>query len=290
MFICSYCGKKVKTQKGLQQHHNQSLRCQRLMQAGSTLLTGSLPISGAAVNQEPPHLTRKRLAGADMVAGAPENVETREDPRPVPEVLMADENRSHSQSPVMFMQDDNDSPQQPRDDSTGTSSSLSGSDSMATRQYEAPQNSQVSTEALVQFLQHRDHMAKEYFPFTKHEITAIKLMDILRNKRATLDTCEAVMDWHLKESGTIMSHMGVGDYPHYVSRKKLMKKLMGRYLGKDVKELFHSKRTKLPVSGTNVDIIYHDARDCVVSLLTDPRFTDDDYQHFGNDPLAPPTR
>ncbi len=67
-----------------------------------------------------------------------------------------------------------------------------------------------------------------------------------------------------------------------------MKKLMGRYLGKDVKELFHSKRTKLPVSGTNVDIIYHDARDCVVSLLTDPRFTDDDFQHFGNDPLAPP--
>ena len=44
----------------------------------------------------------------------------------------------------------------------------------------------------------------------------------------------------------------------------------------------------MPSSRAKVDIVCHDARDMVVSLLTDPRITDDDYLFFDNNPLAPP--
>ena len=52
--------------------------------------------------------------------------------------------------------------------------------------------------------------------------------------------------------------------------------------------LYYKKSTILPVTKSKVNIIYHDAQDLVVRLLTDPRFTDDDFAHYNNDPLAAP--
>ena len=49
-----------------------------------------------------------------------------------------------------------------------------------------------------------------------------------------------------------------------------------------------TKRVILSNSKTKVDVEWHHARDCVQSLLTDPRFTDEDYLFFDDDPFAPP--
>jgi hypothetical protein len=48
------------------------------------------------------------------------------------------------------------------------------------------------------------------------------------------------------------------------------------------------KKVRLPSSKAVVTIPVREAADCIVSLLTDPRFQDTDYLFFQDDPLAPP--
>ena len=48
------------------------------------------------------------------------------------------------------------------------------------------------------------------------------------------------------------------------------------------------KRVRLPHSKAVVSIPCRDAKECIVSLLTDPRVQDSDFLFFDDDPLAPP--
>jgi hypothetical protein len=123
--------------------------------------------------------------------------------------------------------------------------------------------------------QARDHSCK----LSYYEKESIKLMHLLRRKGASLDTYDAVMKWHLETSGNRNPQA-------FISRHTIMKMLGERY---NIPRTYLKERTiVLPSSGAKVNLIYHDARDIVVSLLTDPRFSDDDFLHFNNDPLAPP--
>ena len=49
-----------------------------------------------------------------------------------------------------------------------------------------------------------------------------------------------------------------------------------------------AEKTKLPCSGTKVEVPIHDSEAMVRDLLTDPRVTDDDYLWFNDNPKAPP--
>ena len=140
--------------------------------------------------------------------------------------------------------------------------------------------------ALDQFQEYCLLAEDEFLPLTRHEITAIKLMDILRKKRATLDTYDAVMEWHFRQSGVLSDHESLADTRRYLSRKVMMKRLAHRY--NMANKFARTKEVILTSSKAKVAVEWHDARDCVVSLLTDPRFTDDDFVFFNNDPLAPP--
>ena len=128
---------------------------------------------------------------------------------------------------------------------------------------------------------------QKHMPFTKNEKRIIALMLMLRKKGAPLDAVDEVMNWHLKETGAMKDWMRPSDCHDYVSRKVMLKKLKVR-CGL-TEQVFMKTRIKLPSAGANVDIIHFDARDRVVQLLTDPRFDDDDFLHFKNDPLAHPT-
>ena len=124
----------------------------------------------------------------------------------------------------------------------------------------------------------RDHMVE----FSDDERAAITLMDIVQKKKATLDTYTEVMEWHIE------STKDDGRYKQFISRQVLMRMLAERYnMPANMEDVVKKKHVVLPSSGARVQIIYQEARDQVVSLLTDPRFGDDDYLHFGNDPLAP---
>jgi hypothetical protein len=123
--------------------------------------------------------------------------------------------------------------------------------------------------------QARDHSR----PLTYYEEQSVKLMHLLRRKGASLDTYDDVMKWHLESSGNKNPQA-------FISRHNMMKMLGERY---NIPRTYLKERTiVLPSSGAKVNLVYHDARDIVVSLLTDPRFSDDDFLHFNNDPLAPP--
>ena len=148
-------------------------------------------------------------------------------------------------------------------------------------------------EALAQFKKYVREVRDTMLPFDRNERASIELMYTLMKKKATLDTYPELMKWHIKNYPEEVPK------PAMISREKIIKKLAKRYnmptktvkkYGKDRQEpeLLKKKTIILPSSGAKVNIIHHDARDQVVSLLTDPRFSDDDFLHFDDDPLAPP--
>jgi hypothetical protein len=98
-------------------------------------------------------------------------------------------------------------------------------------QYIAPDDTEVCTEALAKFLKYLEWMEREYLPFDKHEEASIRLIDLLRRKRSTLDTYPEVMEWHLRQNGDILPGMNPGDYIHYHTREAIIKKLNIRYNG-----------------------------------------------------------
>ena len=125
-----------------------------------------------------------------------------------------------------------------------------------------------------------------FLPLSKEEITSIRLMDILRQKKAPLNAHQEVLEWHLKDKGWIREHESLKDAPEYKTRSTLMKKLIPRY---NLEAMMPKiKRVRLPSSKAVVKIPYRDAKDCIVSLLTDPRFDPKDYLFTNKNPFAPP--
>ena len=129
--------------------------------------------------------------------------------------------------------------------------------------------------------QHGDN----FLSLTKEDATSIKLMHVLKRK-APLNAYASVMEWHLKETGKLRDHETLGEADGYYHRATLMKKLLPRY--NLLQMVPTEKKVRLPSSRAVVSIPVRNAADCIVSLLTDPRFEDSDYLFFGDDPFAPP--
>jgi glycine betaine/choline ABC-type transport system substrate-binding protein len=84
-------------------------------------------------------------------------------------------------------------------------------------------------------------------------------MHVLIRKKATLDTYEQVMRWHLEETGDLGRYEPLGRSKHFISREKLMQKLRKRY-NMD-KKYAKPHVTLLPHSNTKVTIWKKLARD-----------------------------
>jgi len=145
-------------------------------------------------------------------------------------------------------------------------------------------------EPIIKFRTYCEYRLENDIPLTESEVRAIKLMSTLLKKRATLDTCEAAMRWFLETTG---QHSGPGSlrwvHGHH-SRDVIINKLAVRYGFKQIsaEKLCKKKEVVLPSSGAKVDLVYHEFGDLVTQLLTDPRFSDEDFLHFNQDPLAGP--
>ena len=125
--------------------------------------------------------------------------------------------------------------------------------------------------------------------FSTSQVRAVKLLGVLKGTRAALNTYDAILDWHHREKGDITERetlQHVNNIDHYHSRKAMLANLSTRYFLDKKKP--RTETVKLPNSKAKVTLTYHNAWDCIESLLTDPRFTDEDYNFHGNDPLAPP--
>ena len=126
----------------------------------------------------------------------------------------------------------------------------------------------------------------EFLPFTADEIMSIRLQDHLRMKKAPLNSCDLLMEWHLRERGMLGEQDKLSGCSHYISRETMLNRLTKRYNMED--KLPYQKKVRLPTSGAVVKITMHDAGAVIQSLLTDPRIEDSDYAFFNNDPLAAP--
>ena len=149
-------------------------------------------------------------------------------------------------------------------------------------------NIEPDTDMRRQFREYATKAKDNWFPhLTKDEKRGVRLLDIMRKKKTPLDAYDAISLWHYQESGVLKENDKLKDAHHHISREVLLKRLKKRY-NMDGKFPF-VKNVTLPHSKANVDLVCHDAADCIESILTDPRLTDDDFMFFNNDPLqAPP--
>ncbi len=130
-------------------------------------------------------------------------------------------------------------------------------------------------------------IADHFVDFPKKERDALDLCRRLRQTKASLDTYEDVMEWHLRVNGQVLPHQTIGTHPDFISRKKLFKKLRERY-NYDATKWNIVKEITLPHSRARARIVCNDAEAVMQSLLTDPRIRAEDYLFFNDDPFSPP--
>ncbi len=124
-----------------------------------------------------------------------------------------------------------------------------------------------------QFREYCAHATENFIPLSQDEIRCIHLLHVLKLKNAPLNSYEAIMRWHLIQAQKIRPHESLANYPHYIGRKTIIKKLIKRYNYEN--KLPYKKTVRLPVSGTTVRITCHSAQATIQCLLTDPRIKAD---------------
>ena len=129
----------------------------------------------------------------------------------------------------------------------------------------------------------REHLVR----FTQKECIAIDLLLALRHTKASLDTYETVMTWHLKATNQMPPTGKLTHATAYVSRQKLFRKLEQRYKLTPEPSIFTQCLT-LPHSKARPNIVCNSAKEQMISLLTDPRIQDEDYLFWENNPFACP--
>lgn len=150
------------------------------------------------------------------------------------------------------------------------------------------ENNAVNTEILADWQKYTCWAKQHLLPdFTKSEANAIKLLATLRKTKASLDTYESVMEWHLQSTGALKHQQTITDCKEYISRKVLFKKLRKRYNYSPEKCATIEELT-LPHSKARVQIVLNDPKYVIQSLLTDPRIVDEDYIFNGKSPFSGP--
>jgi hypothetical protein len=129
-----------------------------------------------------------------------------------------------------------------------------------------------------QFQEYVAYMAKHSVDLTDDEKTAVKLLDILRRKKAPINAYDSLMTWHFRQRGWIEAHQSAAASSHYISRKTILKTMTKRYNAEN--KFPYQREILLPASGTVVKVSLHDAGAVLQRLLTHPMIEEDDYIFF----------
>lgn len=151
----------------------------------------------------------------------------------------------------------------------------------------APKYLGINTWIRDQFRAYCEEAKQKFKPFSKEEVATVTLLHLLKEKNAPMNAYESVFLWHLHQSDKLYRQQTLGDYPRFIGRQTMIKRLVERYNFEE--KLPRQKTIKLPVSGTVVKITHHSAQATIQRLLTDPRIEAKDYLFWdGGDPLAEP--
>ncbi len=303
---CPYCHREdFKSERGLQQHLSKHPRCSNAHEEAVSLNPAKRAKEAQAVAQnvlaDVGYRTRSkinsnlRLHDADsgtMVTGSAVVEDT--DPSvgdsgppqgPDVPVRVSRSSRNTDQEEVRFSDQDDEEYGGPSDAfSTSEDDEADLADDEATNEAE---ETGFNTKIRDQFKAHCDP-GRFRLPFTSSEATGVKLIDVIRKTKGPMKAYDAMMDWHLRENKVIRDHEGLGHAgpSHYTGRKALIDRLKRRYSLTEKGPI--ERHVRLPSSKEVVKIPCFKAADCIEQLLTNPRLTPEDYQFFGDNPLAPP--
>ena len=314
---CPYCNKACKSKAGLQQHLNSNKLCKatrldflRIEQGGQAEWQGNTDGTGGSEAHDEDHNSDLEDAMVFEVE-IPEKVVHQvqdildEDFAARQQILREAQNTAKLEKAMLeerqamlleeaeefdvpdvsfdpFVQGSSDE----EDNAGAPGEQINGQEDELNGQEDEDTTTAPSQESNKQFKKYVRDAYQNFAQLTTTEKTAIRLMHTLHKKKATLDTYEAVMEWHLRDCGKLNPHQLLGKSKHFISRPKLMEKLKMRYnMGK---KFANGKTIVLPHTKSKVDVWWHHARDCVQSLLTDPRWKDNDWLYFDDDPFAPP--
>lgn len=279
---CPYCSKGVKTARGVKQHINQSPQCLAKQEAEITNKTEALNLEDNASDQSVSNFsTSDDALHTNRVS---RSLRTDATSRQIHQQQSFDPTGTGNDSPLK-------SPlrKKKRVDTGDTSDeegfvAMSSDDSLDT---ESGVNTNPNVQMLADFRAYCMEHSNKHLDLSRADKTCIKLMNVLKQK-APLNAYKDVLEWHLKESGRLKPHETLKDVDQYSHRNTLMKRLLERYnLGGLTPEEI---KITLPSSKAVVSVPCVDARECIVSLLTDPRFQAADYLFFDDDPLADPPK
>ena len=262
---CEACGKTCKSEGGLKRHWATNLNCQ----AKRHKVTGIGPRFEVEVDKQNGTVEARKTVGntkyifqyrLDVPAGADTSDEEDTD------------------SGIQYVDDEGDDPLE------NVANANENNNAVAQPEWVADDSK------LQEFREYCFDATENRMRFPKNWVAAIKLLRMLAKKHASLDTYDDVMEWHFLQTGDLNEGAKLGDCYKYISRRKLIEELALRYnfIPKKGVELYNVTNVVLEGYGHGVDIVWHDAGKQVVSLLTDPRFTDKNFLHFNDDPLAPP--
>ena len=260
---CYYCNRILKSERGRTQHILATASCRQQQQEEVFTQRNDL---------DPPEAPYRRSKRLRTAPNAPRPL----DVPPVPDAPNANRDQFTLDPPVQF-----DNP-----DSSGTESDTKTSSDDEKNVIEDANlvDEGMRTKFRAYALSHAD----EFPPLKDAEITQIKLLDILKRKRAPLNAYQELLEWHLKESQFLQANESLKDTRYYTDRKAIMKKLVARY---NLEGLMPVKKSvRLPFSKANVTVPCIDVKESIVSLLTDPRIQAEDYLFFGDDPRQPPPK
>ena len=300
MVLCPYCQRKLKTAYGLEQHIKATTYCRQMRETFQSIDEGhspdrkksrlTSPEKGVLVEKIGHRLghTKDGLSDKDDVALGKETddppglmgrplVEEDDDEDP-PELLEAEEDEEDD-----YLFDPYASP------ATSEAASSSDDEVVQLQPFQVqvgPIDAQAAKIVGKRFTKYVRHSYQHFLDFNDVEVNAVKIMHKLIKKKATLDTYEDVMEWHLRASGKMQPQESLGESKLFVSREKLMKKLKMRYNMDKKYAVPHP--IVLPHTSTKLTIWKKFARDNVMSLLTDPRWKDEDWLYFDEDPFAAP--
>jgi len=103
------------------------------------------------------------------------------------------------------------------------------------------------------------------------------LLALLSEAQAPLHLCNQLYHWHLENAEAVK----------FLNQETLVEHLTKRFNLVDSRHLL-KETIHLPHSHARVNLVYHQFKDQVVSLLTNGRIRDDDYLFHNDNPFEPP--
>jgi len=122
------------------------------------------------------------------------------------------------------------------------------------------------TEIKRKFHEYSVHACTNFCELTAEHRAGIQLLSLLSEARAPLHLYNKVYHWHLENTEAVQ----------FLNQETLVEYLTKRYNLVDSRPLL-TETIHLPHSHARVNLVYHQFKDQVMSLLTDGRIMDDDY-------------